>query len=145
MTSRATVAWYKRNVFRKIRTEENCEPRKKLTATGMRKCLEYKNGLRNRVRKQQLRGRMRISDLCSGQPLYLRKERTTTNGIEGCSAGQRSHLGSEGTLNKNLYEIFKGRIAKQIVGTPSGFRRIRNWTLWRCRPPPKRKKRLLTE
>jgi hypothetical protein len=30
--------------------------------------------------------------------------------------------------------------AKQIVGTPSGLRKIRKWTLWRGRPPPKRKK-----
>jgi hypothetical protein len=77
---------------------------------------------------------MRISDLCGGQPPYLRKERTTTNVIGGWRAGQRSHLGSEGTLNKNLYEIFRGRIAKIVVGTPSGLRRIRNWTLWRGRP-----------
>jgi hypothetical protein len=62
--------------------------------------------------RQQLRGRWRISDLCGGQPLYLRKERTTTNGIKGWRAGQRSHLGSKGTLNKNLYKIFRGRITK---------------------------------
>jgi hypothetical protein len=44
---------------------------------------ECKNGINDRSRKHQLRGRMRISDLCGGQPLYLRKARTTTNGIGG--------------------------------------------------------------
>jgi hypothetical protein len=88
---------------------------------------------------------MRISDKCGRQPPYLRKEKTTTNGIEGCSAGQRSHLGSEGTLNKNLYEIFRGKVAKQVVVTPSWLQRIRKWTLWRGRPPPKRKKKLQVE
>jgi hypothetical protein len=116
---------------RKGRTEENRSFN----------CPECKNGISNRGRKQQLRGRMRISDLCGGQPLNLRKERTATNGIEGWSAGQRSHLGSEGTLNKNVDEIFRGKIGKQVVGTSSGLQKIRKWALWRGRPPPKRKKR----
>jgi hypothetical protein len=88
---------------------------------------------------------MRISDPCGRQPLYLRKERTTTNGIEGWSAGQRSHLESKGMLNKNLYEIFRERIAKQVVRTPSGLRRTMDWSLWKGRPPPKQKKRSSTE
>jgi hypothetical protein len=66
----------------------------------------------------------------------LRKERRTTNGIKKWSAGQRSFLGKGGTF----FEIFGGKIAKQVVGTSSGLRRIRKWALWRGRPPPKRKK-----
>jgi hypothetical protein len=46
---------------------------------------------------------------------HLRKERRTTNGIKGWSAGQRSYLGSGGTLRMTLYEIFRGILAKQIV------------------------------
>jgi hypothetical protein len=172
MTPRATVAWGKRNVLRKIVTQGNCGPRKRLTAAGIRttpcakvargrehglqrqgkddivpqtqkqqkegeglwKDPECNSGIRDRGLREQLRGRMRISDQCGGQPPCLKKEKTTTNGIRGCSAGQRSHLGSEGTLNRNLYEIFIGRIAKQVVVTPSGLQKIRKLTLWRGRP-----------
>jgi hypothetical protein len=73
------------------------------------------------------------------KPLYLRKERTTTNGIERWSSGQQSPLGSGGTLKKAIYEIFRGKITKQIVGSSIGLRKIKDWTLWRGRPPPKRK------
>jgi hypothetical protein len=36
ITRRATVAWRKRNVLRKIGTQGNCEPRSKLTAAGIK-------------------------------------------------------------------------------------------------------------
>jgi hypothetical protein len=67
----------------------------------------------------------------------MRKERPTANGIGGWGSGQGSHLGSEGTL-KTLYEIFRVKIAKQIFGTSSGLQRMRDWTLRRGQPPPKR-------
>jgi hypothetical protein len=76
---------------------------------------------------------MRISDLCGGQPLYLRKERTTTNGIGGWNSGLQSHVGSGGMLKKILYAIFRQKIAKEFVGTSSGLRKIRKFTLWRDR------------
>jgi hypothetical protein len=69
--------------------------------------------------------RQNESDIYGGQPLYLRKERTTTNGIGRWSSGQQSHVGSGGTLNKILYAILRGKIEKQIVGTSSALRRIR--------------------
>jgi hypothetical protein len=53
----------------------------------------------------------------------LRKERTTTNGIEAWSLGQRSHFGSGGTL-----EISGLETAKQTVETSSGLRTMKNWT-----------------
>jgi hypothetical protein len=85
-------------------------------------------------------GRCGTKDLCGGQPLYLRKERTTTNGIEGWSSGQQSHVESGVTLKKILYAIFRGKITEQVVGTSRGLRRMKKWTLWRGRPPPKWKK-----
>jgi hypothetical protein len=72
---------------------------------------------------------------------HLRKERKTTNCIKGWSAGQRSYLGSRGTPSKNPYEIFGGKIMKQVVRTSRKLRRIRKWTLWSGRPSPKRKKK----
>jgi hypothetical protein len=145
MTRHARMAWHKEKFVRKDCTTDNAEqetPKRLNDGKILRKGLVCNNGIRDQGLREQLRGRMRISDQCGRQPPYLRKEKTTTNGIKWCNAGQRSHLGSEGTINKKLYEIFRGRIAKQIVGTPSGLRKIRKWTLWRGRPPPKWKRKL---
>jgi hypothetical protein len=88
-------------------------------------------------------GKCGTKDLCGGEPIYLRKERTTTNSIQGWSSGQQSHMGSGVTLKKILYAIFRGKLAKQVVGTSRGLRRMKKWTLWRGRFPPKRKKKKL--
>jgi hypothetical protein len=82
---------------------------------------ECNNGITDRALREQLGGNKRINDLGGRWPLYLRKERTTMNGIGGWSSGQRSHLGSGETLKKTLYEIFRGKITKQIVGIPRGL------------------------
>jgi hypothetical protein len=47
--------------------------------------------------------------------------RTNVNGIRAWSSGQRSHLGSGGTLKKTMSEIFRGKITKQVVGTSSDY------------------------
>jgi hypothetical protein len=44
-------------------------------------------------------------------------------------------------IKKTLNEIFRGKIAKQVVGTSRRLRRIRKWALWRGRPPPEPKKK----
>jgi hypothetical protein len=62
-----------------------------------------------------------IRDLCGRRPLYLRNE-GTTSGI------YRRAIVLE--------------IANQVVGTSNVFRKTRKWSLWRRRPPPKRKKKL---
>jgi hypothetical protein len=89
-----------------------------------------KINIRGRRLRQQLRGRKRIKGLGVRLQLCLRKKRTA-NDIEGWSAGQRSHLGIGGTPSKHPYEIFGGVIAKQVVGTSSGLRKMKEWTLWR--------------
>jgi hypothetical protein len=39
-------------------------------------------------------------------------------------------------------EIFKGKTANQVVGTPRGLQTTMDWILWKVRPPPKQKKKL---
>jgi hypothetical protein len=109
----------------------------------MRKHPEWNRGLRDVGLSQQLQGRKQIKVLGIRLPLCLKNKRTT-NGIKGWSAGQRSYLGKGGTLRMNLYEIFGGKIAKQVVGDSRMLQRIRKWTLWRGRPPPKLKTKLCT-
>jgi hypothetical protein len=45
---------------------------------------ECNSGIRDRGLRLQLRASKRIKDLDGRQPLYLRKERITTNSIRGC-------------------------------------------------------------
>jgi hypothetical protein len=71
--------------------------------------------MKDRGLKKQLRGNERINN-----------------------SGMRRQLHPR--IEMMLYEIFGGRIARRVVVTPSWLRKIRNWTLWRGRPPPKRKK-----
>jgi hypothetical protein len=47
--------------------------------------------------------------------------------------------------SESPYEIFGGKVTKQVVGISCRLQRIRKITLWRDRPPPKRKKKLRTE
>jgi hypothetical protein len=54
---------------------------------------------------------------------------------------QQLHL----RIEKSSNEIFREKIAKRVVRTSNGLRKIRKWTLWRCRPPPKQTKMLHTE
>jgi hypothetical protein len=63
-------------------------------------------------------------------PLCLRKERTTTKGTGRWNSEHRSHLGRGGT-HKYLYEIFREKTEKKVVGISNGLRRMMDWTLWR--------------
>jgi hypothetical protein len=65
----------------------------------------------------------------------------TTNGIEGWSQGKRAHQGIEGIRKKDIYEIFRQKIMEHVVGTSGGLPKMKNWNLWRGRPPPKRKRK----
>jgi hypothetical protein len=71
--------------------------------------------------------------------LFLRKEWTTAISIRGWSSGQQSCLGSGETLyttlNKTLYEIDNVKIAKQKARSYATSQKIKDWALWRGRPP----------
>jgi hypothetical protein len=68
----------------------------------------------------------------------LRKERTTTNDIGAWKAGQQLLLGSGVMHMKALYEMVS---AKQSARSSARMWSIKEWTLWRGRPPPKLLKR----
>jgi hypothetical protein len=89
---------------------------------------ECKNGIRNWGLRQQLQGSKWIKNLGSRRPLHPRKEKAIAN-VTGWSSGQRSHLGSRGTLKKVLYEIFRGKKVKQIAGSYVASQKIKDWTL----------------
>jgi hypothetical protein len=64
---------------------------------------------------------------------------TTGNRIRGRSRRQELRLGSM----KTLYEALVQTLVSE-VGISSGLQEVSDWTLWRGRPSPKRKKRPLT-
>jgi hypothetical protein len=97
----AGVAWCKRIIVKKNWSKEKVEREARRVQT-----------LRKRRRTRQ-EGRLETKDLGDTRPLYLRRKRTTMNGIGMWSSGQRSHPGSGGTLQKALYEIFSLRIVTQ--------------------------------
>jgi hypothetical protein len=89
---------------------------------------ECKNGIRYKGLKELLQDSKQTKD-------------PTTNGTEGWSQGKRTHQRIGGIRKKDIYEIFSEKIMEHVVGTSSRLQKIRkDWTLWRGRPPPKRKK-----
>jgi hypothetical protein len=128
------VAWRKGNVFRKILTPGNSGPRKELDAgRKMTRCAGVarrkgnffrKHLTRDNVERETRKGRMEQNRRWKGPECKTVIKHPNTKGIGGWSSGQRSRLGSGGTLKKTVYEIFRGKIAIQEVGTSSGLRRI---------------------
>jgi hypothetical protein len=91
MTHCAGVAWLRRNVVRKDWTRNQAErgtPKRREDGERLWKGPECNNGIRDRGLREQLQSRMRIEDLGGRRPQYLRKERTTSNGIRRWSSGQ---------------------------------------------------------
>jgi hypothetical protein len=83
-----------------------------------------KNGIRDRGLRQQLQGDKRIKNPGTRRQLNLKIERT-----------------SEEFNRKALVLEFMKRATRMF----SGLRKMRNLTLWKGRPPLKRKKRRHTE
>jgi hypothetical protein len=144
---RAKVAWRKRKLVRRIGTQENCGPRKEFSPTGIRMTHRAKvarrkgNIVRNKwtrakaelgIQKVRTRheGRKRVKDQGGGRPRYLRKRNL-----------KKLRLESTGNLDTTFSKTTRLEIAKRISRCTVGMRKIRNWTLWRGRPPQKRKKK----
>jgi hypothetical protein len=61
------------------------------------------------------------------------------NGTRNRDFEEQLRLGSERTSNGRYRRAIRLETVKRAVGISSGLRKIRNWTLWRGRTPPKRK------
>jgi hypothetical protein len=64
----------------------------------------------------------------------------STDGAGKWSSQRPSHVEIGGTLYETRYETVSMKIAKQNAGSSARMRSIKDWTLWRGRPPPKRLK-----
>jgi hypothetical protein len=63
------------------------------------------------------------------------------NGIR--DRGLREQLRSKVEFTKIFRKTTGLEMAKRIARSAVGLRKIKDWTLWRSRPPPKRRKNLL--
>ncbi|PNF32603.1 hypothetical protein B7P43_G18094 [Cryptotermes secundus] len=132
----ARVAWRKRNIFRKSWTRGDHASRIKLAA------------ICRKISRRATVARRWRSDFKKEIPqgtFGCQTEKVTTKDvIGGCKSVQRSH--QEGRIcKKTIYEIVSEKIAKGMVGSSVSLRQHKDWTLWRGRPPPKRKKEQGTE
>jgi hypothetical protein len=149
----ATVAGLKRNLFRRSGTQEFCGQRKELTTAGIRKIhcaqvvrrkrrsdegLSVEQGTRHNWNRNTFERRTR-----KGRTLG----RGQTMSREGTNASRKPGFKEQprfGNVRKNIwvYRTTIGtKMVKQVAGTSRRLRKIRQWTLWRDRPPPKRKKK----
>jgi hypothetical protein len=79
-------------------------------------------------------------DLGGKRPLYPEKRKRTGIDIGEWSLGRLSPLGGRGPTYNILKMALEPELTKQATGMTSGLRTSKHWTLWRGRPPPKRKK-----
>jgi hypothetical protein len=89
---------------------------------------------------------LETKDVGSKRPPCVRKKRETAMiGIGGWSSGLISHLGGGGPTYKTLKKTVDLEFVKRTNGLSSGLWIVRNRNLWRCRRPPKRRKKLQIE
>jgi hypothetical protein len=142
----------KRNLFRKIRNLDKCGPRKEFASAGIRttRCAKVarrkgrsyegpsfeqgrgKNKTRNKIARGTRIGRM------LGKRQLMHQE--DTNGTRNRDCKEQLRLGNEMTTSGIYKKSTELEIAKRIARCTVGLQRMKDWTLWKGRPPPKRKK-----
>jgi hypothetical protein len=99
------------------------------------------NGIRERSTKREAK-----DDAVRGTPKgrTCEKRRRTqprcNSGIKDRGMKQRPHLGRGKTFIEALGQTFGLEVVERTVGSSIRLRSPSIWTLWKCRPPPKRKR-----
>jgi hypothetical protein len=139
VSRRAAVARRKRDIFAQERTMVMCGSLEQLIAASRGATLRGKMAGREtakrrtfgKKRQSKQQGVNGVKDLGGGRPRCLRKQDL-----------KKLQLESTGNLNATL--TTRREIAKRIISS-TATEIINIWTLWRGRPPPKRKKGPHTE
>jgi hypothetical protein len=146
------VAWHRKGVVRKIGTQENCGPRKEFAAAGIRatrcaKVARHKGHshegppVQQERRKTQTRIKFARASR-KGRTLGMRQlmRLEGTNGTRNRNFKEQLRLGIERTTSGIYRKTIGLEIVKRSVKISSGMRKVTDWTLWKGRPPPKRKR-----
>jgi hypothetical protein len=139
VSRRATVAWRKRNISGKIRTQGSCGPRQALGAARIRMMTlraKVTRRKKTRTRDEVIRGTLRKRTY--GRRRQPNPERK--NGTEDPDIRRRMRLETERRLEIDR-KIFESAVVKRATGMSNRLRKVKDWVLWRGRPPPKRLKR----
>jgi hypothetical protein len=155
-TCRATVAWRNRNILRKSWMQGSCGLRKEVTAAGVRitRCAGHGHKGQNKeivIGRIHIRRREPENERSKGtrsrhvaELLHLRKKRKSTNSIGGWNRRLQPRLE---TMRNSSNDVFRKNnrpgFGKRAARSPVALRKIEKWTLWRGRPPLKRKKAAL--
>jgi hypothetical protein len=142
VSRRATVAWCKRYVSRKIRTQDNCRPWSTLRSkVARRKVKVVREGrTKHSVAPRTQRGcTCRMKRWKDPSCVFRIQNQEGKNGIR--NRGLRQQLQSKRESTK-IYRKNTGlEIIKEIARSLVALRKVQDWTRWKGRPPPKRKKR----
>jgi hypothetical protein len=146
MTCHATVAWRKRNIFRRIVTKENCGPHKELAAARIRttRCAKVARGREHRLQRQgkddiaprprkgQTEENKRLKGPeCKNDVRYreLRQQFQGKTKIQDLRTRRQLRLKSESNSSEFDRKAFGLEFVKRANGMSNGFRRIRKWNL----------------
>jgi hypothetical protein len=163
VSCRAKVAWRKRNLVRRIETQINYGPRKRLTVTGRKTtsratvAWHSENVIRKDCARDQAKrgtpkrrkdseGMWKFPECNNGlRNRGLRQQLRSKTRIKDPRTRQQLHLGNERTTSMIYRKAIRLEIVKRALRISSVFRKTRKWILWRGRPPLKWKMKSCTE
>jgi hypothetical protein len=144
-TRRAAVARRRRILFIKDTTREFHGSRNNLVAAhrGTTRRAKVARRKENLIRKNLTKDNM--VRRAPERRTFGRKYQPTQKDKNGLRSRRLTHhlrnwREYDKTFMKNYEKVTGVGIAKQIAGSPVTLQKNKNWTLWRGRPPPKRKK-----
>jgi hypothetical protein len=155
VSSGAAVAWLKRNVFRRSGIQKNFGRRKELAIAGIRRthCAQLVlrkershegTSVEEGRRKNQTKNKFARGTSKSRTP--RRRQWATQQGNNRTrKRNPKKHSKRTGTVIQTFGKTTGLKFSERVSRSTVGLRRIRTRTLWRDRPPPKRKKKVRTE
>jgi hypothetical protein len=129
MSRRATVARRKRDIVKSYLPQEKCHSRRGLTTSRTRTTHRAEVARRNKSSVGKNRTRWRQ---------LIRRRGNKETKIRDFE--DQLLLGSKWEMNKTLRRGNERETTKKINTSPTRLQRSKHWTLWKGRPPPKRKK-----
>jgi hypothetical protein len=151
----AAVVWRKRKLFRRTGTQEIYGRRKELAIAGIRTthCAQV---VRRKVRshegtsieqgRRKYQTKNKFARGTSKSRTHRRRQRATQQGNNRTrKRNPKKHSKRTGTVIQTFGKTMGLKFSERVSRSTVGLRRIRTRTLWRDRPPPKRKKKLRTE
>jgi hypothetical protein len=143
VSCRATVAWRKRNMLRKPWTQRICGLRKEVTAAGMKigHCAGHRSKRQNKddAERETWKGREQNGRWRGPEWNNDIRNRGLRQQLQGRNTVMLQ-VESTGNLDTTFRKTTRLGIIKRLAGFPVALQRNKKWTLWRGRPPLKRKK-----